>query len=65
MFCQAFKSNGAPGTIRTCDLLLRRQTLYPAELQARLGCLRALQGMLSGGLSGVKDFTRLEWTRVA
>jgi hypothetical protein len=27
---------GTPGTIRTCDLLLRRQTLYPAELRALL-----------------------------
>ena len=26
---------GAPGPIRTGDLLLRRQTLYPAELRAR------------------------------
>ena len=25
--------NGAPGGIRTHDLLLRRQTLYPAELR--------------------------------
>ena len=28
--------NGAPGEIRTPDLLLRRQSLYPAELRARL-----------------------------
>ena len=26
---------GAPGKIRTCDLWLRRPTLYPAELRAR------------------------------
>ena len=26
---------GAPSTIRTCDLLVRSQTLYPAELWAR------------------------------
>src|ERR1700674_2286170 len=26
--------NGAPGEIRTPDLLLRRQSLYPAELRA-------------------------------
>ena len=25
---------GAPGKIRTCDLWLRRPTLYPAELRA-------------------------------
>ncbi len=28
---------GTPDRIRTCDLLLRRQTLYPAELRARPG----------------------------
>ncbi len=27
--------SGAPGEIRTPDLLLRRQPLYPAELRAR------------------------------
>jgi FAD/FMN-containing dehydrogenase len=27
--------NGAPGTIRTCDLPLRRRLLYPAELRVR------------------------------
>ena len=27
------KKNGTPGGIRTHDLLLRRQTLYPAELR--------------------------------
>jgi hypothetical protein len=27
--------NGAPGEIRTPDLLLRRQPLYPSELRAR------------------------------
>jgi hypothetical protein len=26
---------GAPDTIRTCDLHLRRATLYPAELRVR------------------------------
>ena len=29
------KGTGAPGEIRTPDLLLRRQPLYPAELRAR------------------------------
>jgi hypothetical protein len=29
------ETNGAPGEIRTPDLLLRRQPLYPAELRAR------------------------------
>jgi hypothetical protein len=30
-----FVLNGAPGEIRTPDLLLRRQSLYPSELRAR------------------------------
>src|SRR5438445_12665397 len=29
------RASGAPGEIRTPDLLLRRQSLYPAELRAR------------------------------
>ena len=29
------EESGAPGGIRTPDLLVRSQTLYPAELQAR------------------------------
>src|SRR5581483_3583730 len=29
--------NGAPGMTRTCDLLVRSQTLYPTELRARGG----------------------------
>jgi hypothetical protein len=28
--------DGTPGRIRTCDLLLRRQPLYPSELQAHM-----------------------------
>ena len=31
------KKNGAPWKIRTSDLLVRSQTLYPAELRARCG----------------------------
>jgi hypothetical protein len=31
-----YRKYGAPGRIRTCDLLLRRQLLYPAELQAHM-----------------------------
>jgi hypothetical protein len=30
------RNYGAPGEIRTHDLLLRRQTLYPAELRAHV-----------------------------
>ncbi len=29
------EKGGAPDKIRTCDLLLRRQALYPSELRAR------------------------------
>lgn len=29
--------SGAPGEIRTPDLLVRSQTLYPTELQVRMG----------------------------
>ena len=29
--------DGAPDTIRTCDLCLRRATLYPAELRVQQG----------------------------
>ena len=31
----SIEENGAPGGIRTPDLLVRSQTLYPAELRAR------------------------------
>src|SRR5687767_13947680 len=31
------KEYGAPGMTRTCDLLVRSQTLYPTELRAQLG----------------------------
>ncbi len=34
---QLIENNGAPGEIRTPDLLVRSQTLYPAELRARIG----------------------------
>ena len=30
---RAISGNGDPGTTRTCDLLLRRQLLYPTELR--------------------------------
>src|SRR5215207_8497017 len=32
------KGKSAPGRIRTCDLWLRRPTLYPAELRAHTQC---------------------------
>ena len=31
---QVFDFTGAPGKTRTCDLLIRSQTLYPTELRA-------------------------------
>src|ERR1043165_6308057 len=34
--------SGTPGPIRTADLLLRRQTLYPAELRAHMRRNRSL-----------------------
>ena len=34
-----FQNNGDPGRTRTCDPLLRRQMLYPAELRDRARCL--------------------------
>jgi hypothetical protein len=33
--CKCLKRNGAPCKTRTCDLLVRSQTLYPTELRAR------------------------------
>src|SRR5882757_9695421 len=33
---------GAPDTIRTCDLCLRRATLYPAELRVQWGSFSRL-----------------------
>ena len=32
------KTGGVPGGIRTHDFLLRRQTLYPTELQGQAAC---------------------------
>ena len=33
---------GGPGRIRTCDLLIRSQTLYPAELRSHVSALSLL-----------------------
>lgn len=41
---KCFFSIGTPGRIRTCGLLLRRQTLYPAELRARLSTIIVEKG---------------------
>src|SRR5262249_21401634 len=37
--CPVQESSGAPDRIRTCDLCLRRATLYPAELRAPRGAV--------------------------
>jgi hypothetical protein len=42
-FRQAVDLNGAPGTTRTCDLLIRSQTLYPTELRAHPANLHKVQ----------------------
>ncbi len=39
--------NGAPGEIRTPDLLLRRQSLYPSELRAHTGSFSLHAGLRS------------------
>ena len=33
--CKFINSIGAPGRARTCDLLIRSQTLYPTELRVQ------------------------------
>ena len=38
-YVRLLRGSGAPGEIRTPDLLLRRQPLYPAELRAH-GCIQ-------------------------
>src|SRR3979490_2549610 len=40
--CPVLYRSGAPDTIRTCDLCLRRATLYPAELRVREGSFSRL-----------------------
>src|SRR5271165_3706269 len=45
---QLFEKTGDPGRIRTCDLLLRRQLLYPAELRSRRNLARATRRLPKG-----------------
>ena len=47
--------NGAPGEIRTPDLLVRSQTLYPAELRAHF--LKIANGVLEANTLSNKDVT--------
>ena len=49
--------SGTPGRSRTCDLLIRSQTLYPAELRAhceelQLGVVDARSGILRNFFHG-------------
>ncbi len=41
--CKLLNLSGAPGKTRTCGLLIRSQTLYPAELRAHLSKVNKLQ----------------------
>ena len=45
---------GAPGTIRTCDRLVRSQVLYPAELQALEGAYYREEAVISQGLRALQ-----------
>jgi hypothetical protein len=56
--CPVLYRSGAPDTIRTCDLCLRRATLYPAELRVLRGSFSRLawprQRRCRGGGAGSK-----------
>jgi hypothetical protein len=45
--CPVLFGSGAPDTIRTCGLRLRRATLYPAELRVHLLLTQCLRGFLA------------------
>jgi hypothetical protein len=64
----AVRRNGAPGKSRTCDLLVRSQTLYPAELRAPR-CANAVRidydtRAESSTISG-RIFSNVGWHRTA
>ena|SRR5215469_3775623 len=50
---EAMAGTGAPGEIRTPDLLLRRQPLYPAELRAHGGSSTVYMGLAAAAMFGV------------
>jgi hypothetical protein len=50
-------NNGASGTIRTCDLLIRSQMLYPTEL--RLQKKGNLSGILNNKYGGDAEIRTL------
>ena len=45
------ENDGDPDRIRTCDLLLRRQALYPTELRDRISGAAPVIGFLFGPIS--------------
>ncbi len=51
--------SGVPGRIRTCDPLLRRQPLYPAELQGRA---RSPESNVASGAFTVKERPDRWWS---
>ena len=53
---------GVPGRIRTRDPLLRRQPLYPTELQGRA---EAVQSSVATPISWVKKYQRIGFTECA
>ena len=56
LYCLArAKADGAPGRIRTCDLWLRRPTLYPAELRAQSVCETKIVPDLKMMFTGARD----------
>ena len=55
---------GAPGEIRTPDLLVRSQTLYPAELRARIGGF-ALNANLAAARCQTNHRIGLSWFTTA
>ena len=70
-----YLKNGAPDRIRTCDLCLRRATLYPAELRVRRKCVGSPDGLwfqhrlgsqawplLGGGVSCLPGFHLANFT---
>jgi hypothetical protein len=60
------ESNGAPCRTRTCDLLVRSQTLYPTELRARArGNCRAKQPRDSQELLSVSQRMTVVAERIA
>jgi hypothetical protein len=53
---ESLRGTGAPGEIRTPDVLLRRQMLYPAELRAR-----SLDYSAFGGVFVLRLGAELSW----